>query len=70
MSGFEDDPRAEVEDTTGYIHKRATDLIATKMGGGSSLNLGHAAMTKQQRDYKQRMEKLSVHNREEGVKNG
>lgn len=70
MSGFEDDPRAEGEDTTGYIRKRATDLIATKMGGASSLNLGNTAMTKQQRDYKQRMEKMSVHNREEGVKNG
>jgi hypothetical protein len=40
------------------------------MGGASSLNLGHAAMTKSQREYKQKMEKMSVHNREEGVKNG
>ena len=70
MSGFEDDPRAEVEDTTGYIRKRATDLMATKMGGASSLNLGNTAMTKAQRDYKRHMEKLSVHNRKEDVKNG
>ena len=70
MSGFKDDPRAEVEDTTGYIRKRATDLMATKMGGASSLNLGNTAMTKAQRDYKRKMENISIHNREEGVKNG
>lgn len=67
--GFEDDPRAEVEDTTGYIRKRATDLIATKMGGASSLNLGHAAMTKSQRDYKRMTENLSMFNRNGSIKN-
>jgi len=66
--GFEDDPRAEVEDTTGYIKKRGTELHATEMGGASSLNLGHAAMTKSQRDYKQRMENISIHNRPYGEK--
>ena len=69
MSGFKDDPRAEVEDTTGYIRKRATDLIATKMGGASSLNLGHAAMTKSQRDYKRMTENLSMFNRNGSIKN-
>ena len=69
MSGFEDDPRAEVEDTTGYIIKRSTDLVASKMGGASSLNLGHAAMTKSQRDYKRMTENLSMFNRNGSIKN-
>lgn len=66
--GFEDDPRAEVEDTTGYIRKRETDLIATKMGGASSLNFGHAAMTKAQRDYKRMTENLSMFKRNGSIK--
>ena len=57
MSGFEDDPRAEGEDTTGCIISRGTEFNVTSRGGSSSLNDGQAAMTKQQRD-RMRIKKL------------